>query len=76
MFNALRNIKDQTMSFIQDKKGAVAFEYVLIIGGVSAVVVGLLGGAAAVFFPTLIDGVCTQITNLTNIPLGDCTPVA
>ena len=67
MFNALRNFKDQTISFIQDKTGAVAFEYILIIGGVSAVVVGLLGGATAVFFPKILTSVCLQITTLTGI---------
>ena len=61
MFNALRMIKDNTISFIQDKKGAVAFEYVLIIGGVSVVVIGLLAVGASAMFPQLITGVCNAI---------------
>ena len=46
MFNQLMIAKDFAKSFIQDKKGAVAFEYVLIIGGVSVVVIGLLTAGA------------------------------
>ncbi len=63
-FNALRMIKDHTMSFIQDKKGAVAFEYVLIIGGVSVVVIGLLAVGANAMFPQLIYATCTAIDSI------------
>ena len=68
MFNALRNIKDHTMSFIQDKTGAVAFEYILIIGGVSVVVIGLLAAGTAAFFPTILTAVCAAIDGV--IPGG------
>ena len=64
MFNALRMIKDNTISFIQDKKGAVAFEYVLIIGGISVVVVGLLAVGAGAMFPQLVTGVCNAINGI------------
>ena len=72
MFNALRNIKDQTMSFIQDKKGAVAFEYVLIIGGVSVVVVGLLIGGATALFPQMVNAVCTAISGIAGFTTVTC----
>ena len=78
MFNQLMIAKNHVQSFIQDKKGAVAFEYVLIIGGVSVVVVGLLALAAATFMPAVIDGVCAAISSNTavgiSIPAGACTP--
>ncbi len=64
MFNALRMIKDNTISFIQDKKGAVAFEYVLIIGGVSVVVIGLLAVGAGAMFPELVEGTCNAINSV------------
>ncbi len=66
MFNALRMIKDHTMSFIQDKKGAVAFEYVLIIGGVSVVVIALLVAGASAMFPQLIYATCQAITTIVS----------
>ena len=72
MFNALRNIKDQTMGFIQDKKGAVAFEYVLIIGGVSVVVIGLLAAGAGTLFPQLVLGVCNGMNGLAGFTV-DCS---
>ncbi len=75
MFNALRMIKDNTMSFIQDKKGAVAFEYVLIIGGISVVVVGLLAVGAGAMFPQLITTVCGAIESLPGLSAMDCTLV-
>ncbi len=76
MFNQLMIAKNHVQSFIQDKKGAVAFEYVLIIGGVSVVLIGLLTAAAAVFMPTVIDAVCAAISTLGGITItaGDCTP--
>ena len=61
MFNALWMLKEHTMNFIQDKKGAVAFEYVLIIGGVSVVVIGLLAFGAQAMFPQLLYGTCTAL---------------
>ncbi len=77
MFNALWTIQERTIGFIQDKRGAVAFEYVLIIGGVSVVVVGLLAAAAATFMPAVIDAVCASISGGgfgITIPVGACTP--
>lgn len=64
MFNTLMMIRDYAMSFIQDKKGAVAFEYVLIIGGVSVVVVGLLACGANTLFPNLITATCNALNGV------------
>ncbi len=76
MLDQLMIAKGHTMRFIKDKKGAVAFEYVLIIGGVSVLVIGLLAGATAVFIPTVIDAVCAAMVGLVGItiPAGACTP--
>ncbi len=64
MFNALWTIKEHTMGFIQDKRGAVAFEYVLIIGGVSVVVIGLLTLGASALFPKLILATCEAMNTI------------
>ena len=42
MSNTIRFIKDKTLRALECQIGAVSFEYVLIIGGVSVVAVGLL----------------------------------
>ena len=42
MFNQLMIAKNHVQSFIQSKKGAVAFEYVLIIGTIVVILFGAL----------------------------------
>ncbi len=64
MFNLISNTINQAICFIQDKKGAVAFEYVLIIGGVSVVVVGALAVGANAMFPQLITATCNTINTI------------
>ena len=73
---ALSLLKTRAQSFLQNKRGAVAFEYVLIIGGVSVVLIGLLTGAGAVFMPAVIDAVCAAANTLGGITItaGSCTP--
>ena len=64
MFNQLMIAKDFVKGFIQDKKGAVAFEYVLIIGGVSVLLIGLLVLGANAMFPQLIFATCKGIESV------------
>ena len=71
MFNQLMMAKNYVQSFIQNKKGAVAFEYVLIIGGVSVVVIGLLVIGTNALFPQLIFATCTAMNAV--IPSGTMT---
>ena len=71
MFNQLMIAKNHVQSFIQNKKGAVAFEYVLIIGGVSVVVIGLLTVGANALFPQLITATCNAIDSI--VTMGVCT---
>ena len=75
MFNQLMIAKNHVQSFIQDKKGAVAFEYVLIIGGVSVVVIGLLTLGAGALFPQLLAATCEAINTIlpSGTSMGDCT---
>ena len=47
-----------------NEKGAVAFEYVLLIGGVSAVIVGLIVGVAPGLMGTVIDGATCAINGI------------
>ncbi len=68
MFNQLMIAKNHVQSFIQDKKGAVAFEYVLIIGGISVVVIGLLTLGGAALFPSLITATCNAMNTI--LPTG------
>ena len=64
MFNQLMIAKNHVQSFIQNKKGAVAFEYVLIIGGVSVVVIGLLTIGANAMFPKLMTATCEAMSGI------------
>ncbi len=74
MFNQLMIAKNHVQSFIQNKKGAVAFEYVLIIGGVSVVVIGLLTVGANAMFPALMSATCTAMSTIlpTSVPTIVC----
>ena len=64
MFNQLMMAKDYIKNFIQDKTGAVAFEYVLIIGGVSVLLIALLVLGTNAMFPQLIYGTCVAIQSV------------
>ena len=73
MFNQLMIAKDYAKSFIQDKRGAVAFEYVLIIGGISVVVIAALTLGGQALFPQLITATCAAIDTI--VATMDCTGI-
>ena len=57
-----------------EERAQDTFEYVLIIGGISVVVIAAVATpAGGVMIDAIIDGTCTAITNL-GIPTGNCTP--
>ena len=65
MNNTLQLLKGKARSALKDQLGAVAFEYVLMIGGVSAVAVGLLAvGADLMMKQLLIYGLCEQFDDM------------
>ncbi len=65
MNNTLRLMKDKSSGLLQGQLGAVAFEYVLVVGGVSVVAVALLAvGADAIMKQVLIEGVCETFDDL------------
>ena len=65
MSDALQLLKGKALSALQDQLGAVSFEYVLIIGGVSVVAVGLLAvGADTMMKQLLIYGLCEQFDDM------------
>ncbi len=64
MFNQLMIAMVYAKNFIQDKKGAVAFEYVLIIGGVSVLLISLLVLGANAMFPQLISATCVAMSSI------------
>ena len=47
--------------FLRKEDGAVAFEYVLILGGISAVIIGLLFGTVPGSFAFVVTFTCNQI---------------
>ena len=65
MSDALQLLKGKVLSALKDQLGAVSFEYVLIIGGVSVVAVGLLAvGADTMMKQLLIYGLCEQFDDM------------
>ena len=65
MSGDLNHIRNKALSFLQAQLGAVSFEYVLIIGGVSVVAIGLLAvGADAVMKQLLIYGICENFDDI------------
>ena len=57
----------KALGFLRNTRGAVAFEYVLIIGGVSAVVVVGIGSTPGLS-GALITGVCSGMDALVGPP--------
>ena len=73
MSNTLRFIKDKSQTLLRSQLGAVSFEYVLIIGGVSVAVVGLLAvGADALTKDLLIYGLCEQFDDMIGFVQWPC----
>ena len=73
MRNSLRLIKNKTPRALKGQIGAVSFEYVLIIGGVSVVAVGLLAvGADAMMKQLLIYGLCEQFDDMVGLTQWPC----
>ena len=69
----ITNIKNRVKSALNER-GAVAFEYVLLIGGVSAVIVLAIVAGAPGLMGAVLDGACTAIDLVVDIGLTDCTP--
>ncbi len=57
-----------------NEKGAVAFEYVLIIGAVSTVIVLAITAAAPILMNSALSGVCSSIYAIPGITV-DCANV-
>ncbi len=73
MRNTLQLLKGKILSVLRDQLGAVSFEYVLMIGGVSVVAVGLLAvGADAVMKQLLIYGLCEQFDDMVGLTQWPC----
>ena len=65
MSNNLRLIKDKTLRALKGQLGAVSFEYVLIIGGVSVVAIGLLAvGADAIMKDLIVYSLCEAMDDM------------
>lgn len=69
MSNILRLIMDNPLGFIQDQKGVVAWEYLLVIAGVSVVIIAAVAvGAPSLIKLIMVDLLCESFDDL--IPPG------
>ena len=61
MFEKLYAVKERILNLPRNEKGAVAFEYVLIIDGVSAVIVAALAVGAPSLFDSVVTSTCSSL---------------
>lgn len=55
-------------TFVRDTRAQDAFEYLLVIGGVSVVIVGAVATNPGGLIQPVIDGVLAAITSLLPVP--------
>ena len=67
------SVKTRVRSFLRNEKGAVAFEYVLIIGGVSAVIILAIALGAPSLMTSVLDSACEAVDAVLGTTT-DCTP--
>ena len=73
MVGKLSWLKDRILSLLPSETGAVAFEYTLVMGGVSAVILAAFLVDQPTLMISVIRGACSSIDNLLAT---DCTPWA
>ncbi len=67
----LSTVKDRILGLIGREDGAVGFEYLLVIGGVSVAVV-LAAAALATATPGVVTGVCSAIATIPGMGAVTC----
>ncbi len=66
-------VKDRVLSLIGREDGAVGFEYLLVIGGVSVAIV-LAAATLALATPGVVCGVQAAIATIPNMGSVACAP--
>ncbi len=61
MFNKLISLKARALSFIQNEDGVVAWEYMLVIAGVSVAVIAAIALGADPLIDAVVDATCAAI---------------
>jgi Flp pilus assembly pilin Flp len=75
MVQILWLIRDKVLSFLKSERAQDTFEYVLIIGGISVVVIAAVALASPSMMEGVIDGVCAAITaTIPAVGTLNCTP--
>lgn len=67
----LLTLKNRIADFLRETTAADAFEYVLVVGGVSVVFIALLAAASGIMEDT-IDAVCGAIDGIIGGPALSC----
>ena len=71
MFSKLISLKTRALSFIQNEDGVVAWEYLLVIAGVSVAVIAAIALGATPLINAVIDGTCGAMQTI--MPSGVLT---
>ena len=72
MFNTLLTLKAQVQSFLQNEKGVVAFEYLLVIAGVSVAIIFAVAFAAPSLINNVVTATCTAMQTVLPAGAMDC----
>lgn len=74
MFAFIQYVRAVTGRFFASDEAQDAFEYLLVIGGVTvAVILAIATPAGGAMVRAVVDGVCTAIDTIPSITLSDCT---
>ena len=73
MVQLLWLIRDKVLSFVRDERGQDVFEYLLIIGGVSVMVIlAIATPVGATLINAVITGVCSAISTIPGMDAVAC----
>ena len=75
MIATLNYVKAAFGHFVREERAQDAFEYLLVVGGVSvAIVLAIATPAGGAMATAVIDGTCTAISGVPGMGTLDCTP--
>jgi len=64
MIQTISNIGTRFQSLYRDEKGAIAFEYLLVIAGVSVAIITAVAFAMPAFTAAILNGTCGAVNTL------------
>ena len=72
MIQTISNIGTRFQSLYRDEKGAIAFEYLLVVAGISVAIITAVALAMPNFTAAVLAGTCAAIDTVATVTM-DCT---